>query len=385
MRISKRILVLTCLLGAAFAFGQDPAPAPAAPPPPPPPPTEFKQVSVSVKIVEFQTSKGVDTGLSAYFAQRNKQRAWGRVTSGNGNIRSADITFPTSTMNGITVFLDNIATHYGDIEVVLQALVDQNRAFILSQPKAMVTVGSAIPTCIQTTQEIPYENTVVVGATSMQTTAFRTTGVTLQVSCPQVVDDDGDPKTTDDTYIQLLLSASVDEEGQRIVVALASTSSSASSNSIYVPELVSRSVSTSAWVRHGQVLLLGGLYRSSKNRSLATLPWLTQGEDAAMGLAGKLIPGVASLGNPLTASVGNRSVNEGRRELVFLIKADMWQEQETVAPSFGSDQTIPERKKTLIEGIAEIPQGIVHGVQGIGKEGESDEIDKIESSLRGGR
>ena len=110
---------------------------------------EKQQVNVAVKIVEFQTTTGVETGLSAYFKQRNTPRPYGRVSSGNGAITSADITFPNTTNAGLTVFLDKITTHYGDIEMVLQALVDQNRAYILSRPKVMVLVGSEVPTIIE--------------------------------------------------------------------------------------------------------------------------------------------------------------------------------------------------------------------------------------------
>ena len=357
----------------------------------PPPEAEPQQVSVSVKIVEFQTTKGVETGLSAYFLQRNKVRAWGRTTSGNGNIRVADLTFP-STASAITVFLDNITTNYGDIEVVLQALVDQNRAFILSQPQAMVTVGGSVPTTIKTTQQIPYEDTVVVGATARQVTKFRPTGVDLTVTAPQMIDDDGNLNTNDDTFIQLTVTASVNEEGQRIVVGLADQAGQGGpltqpSNAIPVPELVTRSVTTTVWVRHGQVLLLGGLYRNTKNKNLTTLPWLTQGEDVAMGLASRVIPGTRSLGSPLSASIGNRRTSEGRRELVFLIKAERWRPAYALptgmAPETFEADAVSEIGKGLVgvvEGISEIPQGIVEGLTG-----DTSDDTSIDANLGGDR
>ena len=149
---------------------------------------EPQQVSVSVKVIEFQTVKGVETGLSAYFRQRVEPRPYGRVSSGS-LIRMADITFPTATTGGITVFLDRLSNHYGDFEVVLQGLVDQNRANILSRPKAMVTVGQTVPTIIQTTQLIPYEDTTVVGATAVQTTSFRPTGFIMIVMSSLLIED----------------------------------------------------------------------------------------------------------------------------------------------------------------------------------------------------
>lgn len=351
--------------GAADEAAKAPPPA-AAKEAPPAEPEETKQVVVSVKIVEFQTTTGVETGLSAYFARRNKARAWGRVSSGNGNIESADITFPNTIGSAITVFLDNIELEYGDIEMVLQGLVDQNRAFILSQPKAMVAVGAEPPTQILTTQNIGYENTVAVGATVTQITSFRDTGVSLQVAADEVVDDDGDPLTTEDTYIKLRLAASVNEEGQRIVVALADQSGGFSNNAIRVPEFVSRGLGTCVWVRHGQVLLLGGLFRDTSNKNLATLPWLTQTEDMAVGLAQKVIPPIGSIGSPISSTIGNRSTSEGRRELVFLVKAEFYKPTNRVF-SGAFEEEEPKKKQGLgnvIQDISEIPQGIVKGITG---------------------
>jgi len=379
----RRILILSlmCFLAGVCAYAADPPPAPAPAPPPPtaPNPQDIQQVNVSVKVVEFQTSKGVETGLSAYFLHRKQTPSFGRVTSTGGEIVSSDVTFPTSTIAGITVFLDQLHMGEGDMEVVLQGLVDQNRAFILSQPRAMVSVGSPVPTVIQTTQKIPYENTVVVGATAVQTTAFRDTGVSLTVSAPEIVDDDGDLGTTNDTFIKLLVSAQVNEEGERIVVALDDQMAAGgifgqASNAIRVPEFVSRSVATSVWVRHGQVLLLGGLYRNTENKNLATLPWLTQGEDAVVGLAERVIPG-NFLPSPLSASVGNRSTNEARRELVFLIKAEVWRASYTVAAGLtpaGMDQ--PPKKKVSISNVI---QGISGGLSG------GAHSDSVGSSLGG--
>lgn len=337
---------------------------------------DTQQVNVSVKVVEFQTQKGVETGLAAYFRQHEDPRPYGRVSSGNTAITSADITFPNTTSSGLTVFVDNLVNSWGRFEVILQALVDQNRAFILSRPKALVPVGAAVPTVIQTVQEIPYESTVVVGATAQQVTEFRPTGVNLSVQALKVVDDDGNPQTTDDIYIQISINATVNEEGQRITVALDDRAATSvlghTYNAISVPEFISRSMTTTVWVRHGQVLILGGLYRNTKNKDLATLPWLTQGEDMFNGLVQRVAP-VAVPEVPLSAGLGRQSIDEGRRELVFLIRAEMWRSSYTVADKFGfkEEDAKNEEKKSptdVITGvlgeIGEIPQGIAEGLAG---------------------
>ncbi len=355
---------------------------------------EQQQVNVSVRIIEFQTTKGVETGLSAYFRQRNEPRPYGRAESGNGNVTTADLTFPTTTAAGITVFLDQLTTGYGDFELVLQALIDENRAFILSQPKALVQVGQEVPTVIQTVQDIPYETTTVVGATAVQTTSFRPTGVTLDVKANQVIDDDGNPNTTNDTFMQLTLSAVVNEEGQRITVALDDLLASGggvgaqTSNAISVPEFVSRSINTTVWMRHGQVLILGGLYRNTKTKDLETLPWLTQGEDLINGVVQRFVP-LAMPQVPLSAGLGHQDSSESRRELVFLIKCKMWRPAFTVAEDFGfteEEETQPLTKRLsptnmitgVLEEISDIPQGIAEELAG------EEAKDEVTSNLGGG-
>ena len=333
-----------------------------------------EQVNVSVKIIEFQTSKGIETGLSAYYQQREIPQPYGQASTGRGAISRADLTVPSSSSSGITVFLDQLSGRYGNYEVVLQGLVDQNRAFILSRPKAMVVVGSPTPTVIQTVQQVPYINKVVVGSTSVSTTSFRNTGVSLTVEAEQIADDDNDYSTYDDTYIKLNLTAEVNEEGQRINVTVDDTAGLLGQrSSISVPEFISRSIQTSIWVRHGEVLILGGLYRNTKGKDLSTLPWLTQGADIVQGVMQRLTP-FTTPSVPITTGLGGQSTSEGRRELVFLIKAERWRPAYTVAGGFGFDEEEEiSRQRTrptdvitgVIEGISDIPTGIVEGIGGM--------------------
>ncbi len=297
---------------------------------------EPQQVNVNVKILEFQTELGMETGFSAYFEQRELQRPYGRVSSNRGIVEAADITFPIRGDAAITVFLDRISTYYGDIEAVIQALVEEERAFILSRPRAMVPIGSDVPTTVQTVNRVPYEDTVVVGNTAVQITDFRDTGVSLDISVPEVTDDDGDWATNDDTYIKLDVQAEVIEEGARRTVALDDRFQNAEDmalgrTGITAPELVSRSIETSAWVRHGQVLVIGGLYRNIQTRRLDTLPWLTQAEHMATSLAENVISPAYLPDTPVSTALGSSATEEGRRELVFLIKAETWHPAFTLA------------------------------------------------------
>ncbi len=352
----------------------------------PPGPGTPQQVNVSVKVVEFQARKGVESGLSLFYARRNTIRPYGRVAtagvgSGNGAITTADLTFPTDAESAITVFLDKISTGNGEIEMVLQALADENNAFILSRPRVMVMVGESTPTEIKTVQENPYAKPTVVGTTVINATDFRDTGVTLWVWVRKVIDDDGDWQTTDDTYVQLYVVADVTERGQDEVIAF--DPRFGASQQVSAPSFLSRRIDTKVWVRHGEVLVLGGLFRNQDLRTIDTVPWMSKAENVAVGVAERIVPG-NFLGTPLSSTLGGRDVEEQRRELVFFIKSEIWRPAYTVVDEFSlfDDEEAPkERRKPtdiiedVLEGISGTSENIVDGVSG--RPGRS----KIDESL----
>lgn len=376
-----RALWLAPLLCAA-AWGQDTPQIVITVPETPPQVGAPEQVSVTMKVVEFQATKGVDTGLSAFYARRKEPKTYGRVSDGEGAISTADLTFPLDSEGAITVFLDRLRLSDGDMEFVLQGLVNENRAYILSRPKAMVRVRNVVPTIIETVEENPYENPTVVGTTVVGVTDFRKTGVILQVGVPDVIDDDGDWTTVDDTFIKLQLLAEVKELGEDIVVAV--DDRFAGANQVVAPTFVSRSMTTNVWVRHGQVLILGGLFRNRKTKSLESVPGLTKAEDLAVGLVERVVPG-NFIGSPVSSALGNRTTEEQRRELVFFIKCEAWRPAYTVVDEsvFEDDEEARERMKPtdvigdVIGGIAGIPEGIAEGIAGQEREAG------IESELGG--
>jgi Flp pilus assembly secretin CpaC len=365
MRLRRTIGVTTIVLGLPLCAHAQEEPAP-------PERVERNlarkpfQVEVSVKVIEFQSTKGLETGLSAYFQKLPRAQPFGRVSISNNAINTADLTFPSSTASGITVFLDRIMLTEGDIELVLQALVNENRAFILSQPRAMALIGAGEDSIVKTAQQIPYENTQVVGVVAQQITDFKDTGVTLTVQATEIIDDDLDWNTREDTWVRLTVNAQVLEEGQRITIALDDQLASGgtfdqSRNEIRVPEFVSRSIDTQVWVGDGDVLILGGLYRNTESRTLTTVPWLTQAEDFAVSAAQQFIPG-NFLTSPLSAVVGNRTSSDSRRELVFLIKCDVWE----ATSAFSSDLAFEEDDAEGLfdrapgETLSDIIQGITN-------------------------
>jgi len=324
-----------------------------------------EQVIVSVKIIEFQATKGVETGLSAFLSKVSRPEPFGEVSTVDRGVTSLDLTFPTSSTRGITVFLDRISFNDFELELVIQALVDESRAFILSRPHAMVKVGEETPTRVETSQDIPFESTRVVGSTAVQITEFQTTGVVLNLNVPEIIDDDNDWDTVDDTYIRLNVDASVREEGSRIVVALDDQLAGGrdgfgeGTHAITVPQFVSRAIKTEVWVRHGQVLILGGLFRNIETKSIATVPFFPQAEEALVGTAERVLSRSINAA-PLTGTVGNRRLDDTRRELIFLIKAEAWRPSLTISDDLGFAPSEPDDRRGPVDIITSVGQGVVN-------------------------
>ncbi len=363
----------------ALPFVRQPVPAPGTAALPPQAP---QQANVSVKVVEFQRTKGQDSGVSAYFARRPQNKPFGFVGDGNGAISTADLTFPLDAEGTITVFLDRLRLSEGDLEFVLQALVSENKAFILSRPSSIVPIRGVTPSSIETVEENPYENPTVIGTTVVAATDFRKTGVIMTVQILDAIDDDGDwENTPDDTYFNCLIRAEVKELGEEIVVA--EQQQLIGATQISAPTFVTRSVDTQVWIRHGQVLVLGGLFRNRTLKSVDTIPGISKLEDMTIGLAERVIPG-NMLSGRASSLLGNKSSEEQRRELVFFVKVEGWRNSFTVREEQTADEA-GERKGTIRPSdiIGNVIGGITSIPEGIAEIGNEDKGKTIESDLSG--
>ena len=104
----------------------------------------------------------------------------------------------------------------------------------------------------------------------------------------------------------------------------------------------------------------------------------------------RVVPG-NFLGSPLSATLGHREVEHGRRELVFFIKCDTWSPSQTIADEHGFTDLLEEEGSMLdpaktidvltdiVEGVADIPQSIGEALAGEDvEEGSIDSEVKME-------
>jgi len=131
----------------------------------------------------------------------------------------------------------------------------------LSEPNITVVQGHAKPAKVSTGAKVPYETTQVAGATVVQVTDFRNTGVTLTIEKVKVVNDD---------YIQMQLNATVAGLTGYVAIAI-----DKDGNPISVPELSSRSLTNTILVKDRTPFIGGILKTTSRLKKEQGVPFLS--------------------------------------------------------------------------------------------------------------
>jgi type II secretory pathway component GspD/PulD (secretin) len=256
---------------------------------------------VETIVLEYSSTSLFDFGMSGVFARF----AVPPGSTGSGTVSLADLAFPSlnATGLGLEMFLDNITIGEGEFEFLIQALEQDERIEILSRPRVSLEKGDT-QAVVQTVERVPYETTKVVGTTTVQVTEFKDTGVTLQVTLKDILEDG---------YVDLQVHAAVIAAGPRLSVALASEP--AEGAVLLVPEFFDRSVDTRVTVGDRQVLVLGALLSTEKSTSRRGLPILGE------------IPLLEHL-------FSSRRNEETYRELIFLLKPTIYRGGVVPRPAF---------------------------------------------------
>jgi len=130
------------------------------------------------------------------------------------------------------------------LDLELSALESEGRAEMIANPRLMTT--NQQPAVIQAGEDIPYQESTNTGATVV---SFKKAVLSLKVT-PQI-------------------SAS----GQ-LLLALKITQNSDSGRRVQgVPIILTKTIETTVRVKHGQTIVLGGIYQQNKNQSITRLPF----------------------------------------------------------------------------------------------------------------
>jgi type II secretory pathway component GspD/PulD (secretin) len=215
---------------------------------------EHLQVRIKAKIIEWKLDNALDHGISALYT---------RNLDSGAIIDTADLTFPTQTAidRGVKLFFDSLNAGSGMIELVIEALEEEEKIRVLSEPNITLVEGHAKPAKVSTGTKVPYETTQAAGATVVQVTDFRDTGVTLTIEKVEIINNE---------YVQMQLNATVSGLTGYVAIAI-----DQDGNPISVPELSSRSLTNTILVKDKTPFIGGILKTTSKLKKEQGVPFLS--------------------------------------------------------------------------------------------------------------
>lgn len=142
------------------------------------------------------------------------------------------------------------------LQATLKALVTENAARILSEPRLLITDGHVANILVGGELPIPVAQNVNIGSTSISV-IFKPFGIQLTVR----------PRITSDNRILMTLTPEVsDPDFTNAVVAAG----------IKIPSLIVRRATTTVYISDGQSLAIGGLLSSRNTKIINKVPLLSQ-------------------------------------------------------------------------------------------------------------
>lgn len=217
-----------------------------------------KQVQIEARIVEvskdFSQDLGIRWGVSKPTHLSGTLNGANQMAQG---IAPASVTPYTSRLNldlaaipasGATPASVGIAlAKLGNgilLDLELSALESEGRAELISSPRLITTNQQAA--VIESGQEIPYQASTSSGATAV---AFKKAVLSLKVT----------PQITPDSKILMELQINQDRPSPERFNG--------------VPAIITKEIQTNVLVNNGQTIVLGGIYKQDKNRSLTRIPF----------------------------------------------------------------------------------------------------------------
>lgn len=231
------------------------------------------QVMIEAAITEVTLTDDLKYGVQWNFQSGNSNFA---QTSG-GN--ATDASLPSRIFPGFSYFYSN----RNDISATLNALEKRTNVKVISAPKLLVLnnqtaalqVGDQVPITTQTAVGVQNSNSAVVNSVE-----YRDTGVILKVT----------PRVNASGLVLLDIAQEVSDVNTN------------QTSGIDSPTISTRRISTSVAVQDGQVIALGGMFKTVKTYDKNGLPILSR------------IPVIGGL------LFGNSSNKEQRTELLVILK-----------------------------------------------------------------
>jgi type IV pilus secretin PilQ/predicted competence protein len=231
------------------------------------------QILVEAKIYDISSRINFDLGVewqmgtnTLFDLEGTSYSNGSAVTSTIGNAVQGTVTNPaltgvfsgdvgkTSSTDGVIRF--GILNDHVRLDAALRAKQEDIRAKLLANPRILVLDN--VEADIKIVEEFPYQElTESSGGGSIGTTAFREVGIELRVV----------PHLTRDGLIRLLLNPKFSVRTGEVVIT-------GVSNPIPQPIIASRETVTTALIRDGQTVVIGGLKKQDVSQQINKIPLL---------------------------------------------------------------------------------------------------------------
>lgn len=230
------------------------------------------QILVDAKIYDISSRASMDLGVewqmgtnTGYGLEGDSYTNGLPVTGMIGNL-DAGVTSPaitgvssgnvgkTSSTDGVIRF--GILDKHVRLEVLLRAQQEDTRAKLLANPRILILDN--LQAEIKIVEEIPFQElTESSGGGSIGTTAFREVGIELRVT----------PHLTRDGLIRLLLNPRFSVRTGDVVIA-------GTNNTSPQPIVATRETTTTALIKDGQTVVIGGLKKQDVSQQINKIPLL---------------------------------------------------------------------------------------------------------------
>jgi type II secretory pathway component GspD/PulD (secretin) len=215
-------------------------------------------VEIEAKVVEITSTDDFQLGAITQFTENkgngkgNDQTLFNQATGRYDSVNSLLAQATNSAFQGQLLDLGTIQSDI-QINILIQALVQQGYAEILSAPR--ITVMNGYPAQIITGQEVPVSQLNQIGTTTVVNVTFKQTGIKLLVV----------PFITGKSTIQMEVQPEVSQ-----VIGF----TSAGARGLQNPIINNRSAKTVVTVGNGETYVMGGLITNSDIEDVLKTPLL---------------------------------------------------------------------------------------------------------------
>ncbi len=205
------------------------------------------QVMIEVKIVEMVYESARELGVDWTYSRTRTEH----------EISAADGTGPVLAKDAPYIQFDSLDFTTGTFDVKLQALIDEGKAELLSNPR-IVTIDKS-PAEMQTGDKIPYLTAKLIGNTLSYDCTYTLVGVKLKVT--PYIQEGGE-------YVMLDVRPEVNNFVRREPIPIKDNVTA------YFPVFATRWEHTNVLVKDGKTLVIGGLFKNDIKKTERRIPIL---------------------------------------------------------------------------------------------------------------